>query len=193
MKSPELQAITTLLQEVNQGHEGAMDKLMAAVYEELRAGAERLMRREVSPGRPGATLQPTALVHDAFLKLIKERQKYDKRGHFFVAFTTCMKEVLLDYIRKQKAAKRGGDWARVPLDPDQPATVQGADLSALLEALEKLDQTDARNAEVAQLRLLCGLTNKETAQSLGVSLATVERDWRFCRAWLKNEIDGAEP
>ena len=187
---PEANHITALLKDVNQGRAGAWDKLMAAVYDELRAGAERLMRRQVSPGRPGATLQPTALVHEAFLRLIIEGLEYERRAQFFAVFSKRMMEVLHDYIRRQKAQKRGGGWVRVALDPDNPASDDDADIPALVEALEKLEKLGSRKAEVVKLRMFCGLTVAEVAELLGTAKATVERDWSFAKAWLSNELGG---
>lgn len=193
MRTPETEDITALLIEVNEERPGAWDKLMAAAYDELRAGAERMMRQNVRPGGPGATLQPTALLHEAFLKLIKEGLAYEKRGHFFVAFSTCMMEVLLDHIRARKAKKRGGSWTKVPLDPYDVAAGRNddsADIPALDAALKKLEAMDSRKADVVKLRMLCGLTIGETAEALGVAHATIERDWSFARAWLAAELAG---
>ena len=187
---PEANDITALLNEVNQGREGAWDNLMAAVYDELRAGAERLMRPQISPGRPGATLQPTALVHEAFLRLIIEGLEYEKRGHFYAVFSKRMMEVLHDYIRWRKAQKRGGGWVRVALDPDSPGSDDGADMPALDAALKKLEAMDSRKADVVKLRVLCGLTIAEVAEALGIAKATAERDWSFAKAWLGNELGG---
>lgn len=184
----EAKDITALLNDVNQGNAGAWDKLMAVVYDELRAGAERLMAQQVSPGRPGATLQPTALVHEAFLRLIVEGLEYERRGHFFAAFSKRVMEVLFDYIRWRKAKKRGGGWVRVALDPDNPASDHDADVPALVEALEKLEKLASRKADVVKLRLFCGLTVAEVAELLGTAKATVERDWGFAKAWLSNEL-----
>ena len=196
--------ITALLEDVNQGRPGAWDRLMDAAYDELRAGADRLMRQNVRPGGPGGTLQPTALVHEAFLRLISEGLNFEKRGHFFVAFSTRMMHFLMDHIRSQKAKKRGGGWARVALDPDAgvpdgPATDDnpdragsddGADILALVEVLEKLEALDARKADVVRLRLFCGLTVAQVGEALGVAKGTVERNWSFAKAWVANELGG---
>ena len=144
------------------------------------------------PGGHGATLQPTVIVHEAFLKLIKERQQYDQRGDFFKIFKRRMKQVLLDYIRARRAKKRGGDRIRVSLSPDDLAADEGVDIPALVEALDKLENLDSRAADVVTMRVLCGLTNAEVAKSLGVSLATVERVWSFAKPWLANELAGDE-
>ena len=188
--APAAKDITALLNEVNQECEGAWDKLMGVVYDELRAGAERLMGPQVSPGRPGATLQPTALVHEAFLRLIMDGLAFERRAHFFAIFNRRMMEVLYDYIRRRKAKKRGGDWARVSLDVDGPTSEEGADILALVEALEKLEKLDSRKANVVKLRLFCGLTVAEVVDALGIAKATVERDWSFAKAWLGNELGG---
>ena len=187
--------ITKLLVDVNDGRPGAWDVLMAAAYDELRAGAGRLMQQEVRAGGPGDTLQPTAVVHEAFIRLIKDGLEYDKRGHFFVAFSTRMMEVLLDHIRARKTQKRGGGFIRVPLDPDarSPERIEdSADISALNTALKKLEAFDSRKANVVKLRIMCGLTIAEAAESLGVGHATVERDWRFSKAWLAAEFAGGK-
>lgn len=184
--------ITALLQDVNEQRNGAMDKLIAVVYDELRAAAAALFRRQVRPGGRGATLQPTAIVHEAFLKLIKERQQYDRRGDFFKIFKRRMKQVLLDHIRARRAKKRGGDHIRVSLNPDDLAADEGVDIPALVEALDKLETLDSRAADVVTMRVLCGLTIAEVAKSLGVSQATVERDWSFAKPWLANELAGDE-
>jgi len=185
--------ITALLDNVNQGREEAWDKLLAVAYDELRAGAKRMMRVQVGPGKPGATLQPTALVHEAFLRLIKEGLAYEKRNHFFAIFNTRMMEVLRDAIRRGKAKKRSGGRVRVPLDPDSPKSDHGADFPDLIDVLEKLEKIDARKANVVQLRVFCGLTVTEVSESLGIGHATVERDWKFAKAWLQNELGEYEP
>ena len=180
--------ITALLEDVNQGRPGAWDRLMDAAYDELRAGADRLMRQNVRPGGPGGTLQPTALVHEAFLRLINEGLNFEKRGHFFVAFSTRMMHFLIDHIRSQKAKKRGGGWTRVPLDPDMPQSDNGADIAAVDAALQELERLDRRKADVVRLRMLCGFTVQEVADLLSIAHATVERDWAFAKAWLRKEL-----
>jgi len=187
--------ITALLQRVNQGQEGGLNELMTAVYDELRAIADRHLRHKFGSGLPGVTLQPTALVNETFLKLIKQRQKYDNRGHFFAIATKLMLRVLLDYHRARSARKRGGARLVVSIDPDRDVLVTGsreegseAEIPALVEALAQLEKLDSRKADVVKLRILYGLTVPEAAHSLGVGTATVERDWAFARAWLRKQL-----
>jgi len=187
--------ITRLLERANEGEGGALDDLMRVVNDELRGVADRHMRRVFGQGLPGITLQPTALVNEAFLKLIKQRKKYDNRGHFFAIATKVLLRVLMDYHRERAAKKRGGGWVRVPLDPDLQTVMQDggveAEAAAIPEvaaALEKLEALDERKANIVRLRVLWGLTIDEAAEALGVSHATVERDWEFARAWLGKEL-----
>ncbi len=130
------------------------------------------------------------------MKLINQRQRYDNRGQFFAIATKLMIRVLVDYTRQRKAAKRGGGWVRVSIDVDRHAAApqaeeQGAEISALVAALEKLENLDSRKADVVKLRVLWGLKIGEIAESLGIGRATVDRDWSFAKAWLKNEIEEA--
>ncbi|OWY70608.1 hypothetical protein B7486_13400 [cyanobacterium TDX16] len=186
----EIDDISSLLTDVNQDKAGAMDALIAAAYEDLRATAKRILKGQVRPGRPGDTLQPTALVNEAFLKLIKEGLRLERRGQFFMAFSTCMRQVLLDYIRGQKAEKRGGAWTRVAFDSDAPDSDSTTDPRAFEEALQKLERLDSRKAKAVELRFFCGMTLQEIADALNVSRATIERDWEFARAWLRKELAG---
>jgi RNA polymerase sigma-70 factor, ECF subfamily len=183
--------VTRLLECVNEGDSAARDQLMAAVYDDLRGIARRCMDKRFG-SRGDLTLQPTALVHESWMKLIRQRQKYDNRGQFFAIATKVIIRVLLDYARERQAAKRGGGQVRVPLDPDwgTPAKSQddGPELSSLVGALEKLEALDSRKADVVKLRVLWGLTNDEVAKSLGIGRATVDRDWSFAKAWLKKEM-----
>lgn len=193
MTAPRSEEVTCLLQRLNDGEDDALERLMEVVHEDLRGMARRHMDRQFSPGQPGVTLQPTALVNETFMKLIKQRQRYDNRGHFFAIATRLMIRVLIDYARRRKAAKRGGGWVRVSIDVDRHAAApqaeeEGAEVSALVAALEKLEQLDPRKADVVKLRVLWGLTIGEIAESLDVGRATVDRDWSFAKAWLKNEI-----
>ena len=190
--------VTCLLQRLNAGEEGGLDRLMEAVYGDLRAMAQRHMDREFGRGRPGVTLQPTALVNEAYIKLIKQRQKYDNRGQFFAIATKLMIRVLMDYHRRRKAAKRGGDQVRVSLGVDRDMPLdhpqdEGEELTAVVEALERLEKLDSRKADVVKLRVLWGLKIEEIAKSLGVGRATVDRDWSFAKAWLKKEIEESKP
>lgn len=194
MPSRRSEEVTVLLKRLNDGDEAAMDGLMDVVYDQLRDMAQRHMDREFGRGQPGVTLQPTALVNETFMKLIKQRQKYDNRSQFFAIATKLMIRVLMDYHRQRKAAKRGGGWARVPLDVDGGVDVGaapegGTEITVLVSALEKLEKMDSRKADVVKLRVLWGLKIEEIATSLGVGRATVDHDWSFAKVWLKKEIE----
>jgi len=186
--------VTSLLQRVADGSAGALDELTAIVYDDLRAVADRHMRRVFGGRMGGITLQPTALVNETFLKLIKQRQRFDNRGHFFAIATKVMLRVLLDDHRRRAAAKRGGAWVRVAFDPEQDPRLarHSPEVPALVEALEKLEKLDSRKAEVVKLRVLWGLTLPEVARALGAARATVARDWKFARAWLAKELTEKE-
>ena len=203
METSSIGKVTRLLERLNAGEEGAMERLIDVVYEDLRAMAHRQMNRVFGPGHPGVTLQPTALAHETYLKLIKQRRKYDNRGHFFALATKIMIRVLIDYQRNRKAGKRGGDWVRKSLDVDVDAVRPDAagdprgrgtdDLPALLQALDRLETLDARKADVVKYRVFWGLSKDEIVKNLDISRATVNRDWKFAKAWLKKEIEEREP
>lgn len=179
--------ITRLLGEVESGKEGALDEVMGLVYRDLSGMAEGHLKRRYGSNLAGVTLEPSALVHETFLRLIRQRKGFDNRGHFFAIATRMMIRVLNDHARMKGADKRGGDQARVTLTglADQGSA---HDLTDFVRALEKLDDADSRTAEVAKLRLLWGLTVPEIAETLSVSEATVSRDWRFARRWLLAEL-----
>ena len=188
--------LTRLLHRVNDGADGAMDDLMAAVYEDLRHVAERHMVQAFGRGLPGITMEPSALVNESFLRIIKQRNEYDNRGQFFAIATKVMLRVLVDYQRRRVAAKRGGDHQRITLalekHPEQgrgpgPDTVIAVE--TLVEALEGLESLDSRKADVVRMKVVWGLTMPQIAESLDISLATVERDWAFSKAWLARETD----
>lgn len=183
--------ITTLLKRMNAGQPDAMNELMRAVYDELRALAARQLRRQYGAGAARRTLQPTALVHETFLRIIKQRAKYDNRGHFFALATRVMMRVLVDTERARIARKRGGGQVGISMEDiggDVPDKASGEprviSMEAFAHALEALRQVHPRPGEVAQLRLLWNLSNAEIAQALQVSDATVERHWALARAWL---------
>jgi RNA polymerase sigma factor (TIGR02999 family) len=178
--------ITRLLAEAQSGRGEALDEVMTLVYADLRRIAQRRLRRQGQ----GVSLQPTELVHEGFLRLIKQRQKYDSRGHFFAIATRMMLRVLLDHHRDKRRVKRGGAQVRLSLgevEETLPAA-PGAEIPVFVEAVERLETLDARTAEIAKLRLLWGLTTREVADVLAVSPSTVERDWRFGRRWLSAEL-----
>lgn len=178
--------VTRLLAELHDGHEGAADALVPLVYNELHALAVHFMQRE----RSDHTLQPTVLVHDAYLRLVGQRNtSWQNRSHFFGIAAQAMRRILVDHARRTKAAKREGG-ERVTLDDavaDRPGRT--VDLIALDDALEKLAALDPRQARVVELRYFSGLDIEQTASILGISPATVKRDWTFARAFLQRELD----
>jgi RNA polymerase sigma factor (TIGR02999 family) len=178
--------ITHLLNEWSDGDRQALDKLTPLVYEELRQQAARYLRRE----RPGHTLQTTALIHEAYLRLIDAKDvHWQSRAHFFAIAANIMRRILVDHARRRDADKRGGSQIRVR--PDEAFGVVNAidvDLLAIDEALSRLETMDPQQARVVELRFFSGLTVEETAAALGVSPKTVKRDWSVARAWLRREI-----
>ena len=167
-----------------------MDELMRSVYADLERIAERHLAQRFGPGLPGVTLEPAALVNESFLRLIKQKKKFGNRGHFFAIATKVMMRVLLDYQRRRGAVRRGGDRGRITLNLDVHSPVgtaeedRGIEVECLAAALEQLEALDGRKADVVKLRVVWGLKMEEITEALGVSLATVERDWSFSRAWL---------
>ena len=174
--------VTQLLEDLNRGDREAYEKLVPLVYEQLHALAEDQLRRE----RPSHTLQPTALVREAFLRLVDQKKTYWKnRAHFFAVAAQIIRRILVDHARSRGRAKRGGDRGKVLLDEALVSAYErNLDLLALDEALEKLERTAPQQAKVIQMRFFAGLTIRETAAVLGVSSTTVEREWRYARAWL---------
>ncbi len=187
--------ITELLHQAYQGREGALDEVMEIVYDDLRRVAANHMRARYGGNLAGVTLQPTALVNEAFLRLVKQRKQYDSRGHFFAIATRVMLRVLMDYDRRRGAVKRGGDRLRVSLSGVARRVGQepSAEIGAFVEALERLEKLDARTAEVVKLQMLWGLTVPETAEAMDVSVSTVEREWRFARRWLAAALGDDRP
>lgn len=179
--------ITRLLHEADAGRKGALDEVMDLVYRDLSGMAASHLHRRYGANLAGVTLEPSALVHETFLRLIRQRKGFDNRGHFFAIATRMMLRVLNDHARRKDADKRGGDLARVTLSGLEDEG-SAHDLSDFVRALEKLDVTDSRTAEVAKLRLLWGLSIPEISKTLSVSEATVSRDWRFARHWLLAEL-----
>ena len=178
--------ITQKLQAIERGDAQAANELLTLVYDELRRVAAHKMAHEA----PGHTLQPTALVHEAWLHLGGDRQPtWKNRAHFFGAAAEAMRRILVDRAREKQALKRGGDLQRVDLDAVQLASPMPDDeLLALNEALDKLATVDTRAAEIVKLCFFVGLTQEEAAHELGVSVSTAERVWGFARAWLLREV-----
>ena len=174
--------ITALLEAWNQGDLEARDRLMPAVYDELRRRAAAFLRRE----RSAQTLQPTALVHEVYVRLVnQERAVWQNRTQFLAVASEMMRRILVDRARAHKMAKRSGRWARVTLADDVARGAQrDVDVLDLNNALDELATFDPRKARVAELRFFGGLSLEETGQVLGTSLATTMRDWQAARAWL---------
>ena len=181
--------LTAILGEARSGVPDARERLVRAIYAELRRTAGGLMRRE----RPGHTLQTTALVHEALLRLLDGDTLADvpNRRYLFAAAAQAMRQVLVDHARRRNARKRPGNRVRVPLDQVLAGfDEQGLDVIALHEALERLAQEHPRPAQVVDLRFFGGLSSPEVAEALAVSVTIVESDWRFARAWLKGQLGG---
>ena len=181
--------VTRLLVAWGQGDPGALEELIPLVYDELR----RLAARHLSRERPAHTLQPTALVHEAYLKLVdQKRVTWKNRGHFFAVAAQTMRRLLVDHARRLEADKRGSAMTLVPLEAVDAATpAREADLLALDRALEKLASLDATQAKVVELRYFGGLTLEETADVLGASVSTIGRSFRMAKAWLYRELSVA--
>jgi RNA polymerase sigma factor (TIGR02999 family) len=180
---------TLLLAAVEQGDPKAADKLLELVYEELRALAAHKMAREL----PGQTLQPTALVHEAWLRLVgSENPSFQNRAHFFSAAAEAMRRILIERARRRSSLRRGGAYQRVDIDQVNLATPQAdAELLAVDEALDELTKEYPVQGEVVKLRYFGGRKNEEIAEILGVSISTVKNYWAFARAWLIQHIKGA--
>jgi RNA polymerase sigma factor (TIGR02999 family) len=185
--------VTDLLGELRRGNRAALDELVPIVYDELRGIASRQLVGE----RAGHTLQTTALVHEAFLKLVGlDRIDWQGRAHFFAVAARLMRQILVDYAERRGAQKRGGGLVRVPLDEGTLTVApggasEGAHLDSLVSldaALRRLETTDARQGRVVECRFFAGMSVEETAEALEVSPGTVKRDWRLARAWLNREL-----
>jgi RNA polymerase sigma factor (TIGR02999 family) len=179
--------VTEILARLNAGDDSAAGELFPLVYEELRALADSFFRQF----RPGDTMQPTALAHDAYLRLVAATdQQWENRAHFHAVAARAMRQLLLDYARSRRAQKRGGEaWRRVTLD-DALASVesQTVDVLVLDETLGRLAVLNERQAQIVEMRVFGGLTIDETAVALGVGPTTVKSDWLIARAWLRREV-----
>lgn len=192
MSEPAIHELTRTLQSLRDGDRSAQDRLMVLAYDELRRMAAGLMRRE----RPDHTLQPTALVHEAVLRFFHDSDKntdasaIPNRAYFYGAMSQAMRRILVEHARRKATEKRGGQVDRQPLDVTQHYVEQatGADMLQLDELLERLEQLDARTCQVVLLRCFAGLELDEIALQLDVSPSTIDREWRFARAWLKKEL-----
>ena len=181
--------VTEILQDVRHGDKDAPARLMPLVYEELRRLADHYLRQE----RPDHTLQPTALVHEAYLKLVDQtRVDWQNRAHFFGVAAQIMRRILVDHARRHRASKRGGYQQKMTLDEAVDySQSRELNLVALDEALNTLSHLDPRQSQIVELRFFGGLSIEETAEALNVSPATVKVDWSMAKAWLRREI-GAE-
>lgn len=189
MPTPEPPRLTQLLIAWSEGDQRALDELFPLVYDELRRMARRQMRRE----RPGHTLRTTALVNDAYLRLVDQREvHWQNRAHFFAIAAQMMRRILVDHARSKRYEKRGAGAAHVPLE-EAAVLAHGkeAEIIALDEALVALGEIDPRRARVVELRYFGGLSNEEIGEVLKVSPNTVTRDWNMARAWLYQELSGA--
>ena len=187
------EAITAALIALREGAHGAMDRLIPLVYEQLR----RVAHRQLSAESTGHTLSTTGLVHEAYLKLVNQtRVQWQDRGHFFAVAAGAMRRVLVDYARRHRAARRGGDADGAPPVPvslddvEIPVAERAAAILALDDALERLTVFDARLTQVIECRFFAGLTEEETADALGISQRTVAREWVTAKGWLYQELRG---
>ena len=181
------EGITQLLIDWSKGDQAALEKLMPLVYDELRRLASNYLRRE----RASHTLQPTALVNEAYLKLIDQRNpKWQNRAHFFGISAQLMRRILVDHVRQHQAVKRGGsEKQRISLtSAEKVARTPEVDLLALNEALEELEKMDPQQSRIVELKFFGGLSIEEIAEVLKIGHATVERDWKMARAWLRRQL-----
>jgi RNA polymerase sigma factor (TIGR02999 family) len=183
---PEPENATLLMLAAADGDEDAAERLMPLVYEELRTLAAARLRHE----RPGQTLQATALVHEAYLRLVgSQPMQWNSRGHFFAAAAEAMRRILIDRARRNLAEKRGGGRDVLPLDGELPSDeAESRNLLSLNEALAAFEKTDPEKAALVKLRHFAGLSEEQAAQALGISRATAARHWAYARAWLYDEI-----
>lgn len=181
--------ITMVLQAAAAGDASAAERLLPLVYDELR----RLAAARLARTPPGNTLQPTALVHEAYLRVVGSKDPgWDGRGHFFGAAARAMRDILVDQARRKAAVKHGGGLHRRGVEDAEPVWLghSSTDMLALEEALRKLEARDASKAELVMLRFFAGLTQSQIAELRGVSERTVEREWRYVKAWLRKEMGG---
>jgi RNA polymerase sigma factor (TIGR02999 family) len=185
-----MEEVTRVLSAIELGDSRAADHLLPLVYDELRRLAEQRLARE----QPGQTLQPTALVHEAYLRLVgghAAATSWSGRGHFFAAAAEAMRRILVERARRNRTLKRGGDLRRINAAPDElAAPMPDEQLLAIDEALDRFEREFSDKAAVVKLRFFAGLTNVEAAAALGISAATAHRYWVFARAWLFNELSG---
>jgi RNA polymerase sigma-70 factor (ECF subfamily) len=187
--------ITLLLKRINDGESAAMDALLGVVYEDLERMAASYLRRQFGDRGNQITLEPAALVNESFLRLIKQRKGFDNRGQFFAIATKLMLRVLMEYRRSKLAAKRGaGATPRITFAidrqhiADSPQPQSQVEIEELTKALMALDELDPRRAEIVKMRVVWNMTVPEVAEALDVSSSSVNRDWRWAKAWLADEL-----
>jgi len=179
--------VTRILHAIDQGDSHAAEQLLPLVYDELR----RLAADKMAQERPGQTLQATALVHEAYIRLVnvEKAQHWDSRRHFFAAAAEAMRRILVERARRKQGPEREGGHRRVPLsDADPERQPPSVDLLALNDALKGLEAKDSRAAELVKLRFFAGFTRQQAAEALGVSIATVDNDWAYAKGWLQVEL-----
>src|SRR5262245_14841242 len=180
--------VTKILSQIESGDHGAAEQLLPLVYDELR----KLAAAKLAQEKPGQTLQATALVHEAYLRLVGNghSQPWDSRGHFFAAAAEAMRRILVESARRKQSQKAGGDWQRLELsDVEQATRRPHVDVLALSEALDRLESRDTRKASLVKIRYFAGLTNQEAAVALGISTATADNDWAYAKSWLKVQLE----
>jgi RNA polymerase sigma factor (TIGR02999 family) len=183
-----MSAVTQILSAIEQGDPNAAGQLLPLVYDELRRLAAQRLARE----KPGQTLEATALVHEAYLRLVDtdKVQQWNSRGHFFAAAAEAMRRILVERARHKRSRKTGGDRRRLELADLEPAAPEpDVDLLELNEVLDKLEQHDPRKAALVKLRFFAGLTTEQAARALGISTSTADNDWAYARCWLRLEIE----
>jgi len=187
--------VTQILSRIESGDPTASEQLLPLVYDELRKLAAARLAQE----KPGQTLQATALVHEAYLRLVDgiQAEHWNSRGHFFGAAAEAMRRILVDQARRKRSQRRGGNYERIELSSIEPAVqANQLDLLALDDALHQLAARDSRAAELVKLRFFAGLTVAEAAKALAISVATAENDWAYAKSWLKLQLstnDGEPP
>lgn len=181
------ESVTQLLMKWSEGDQSALEELMPLVYNELRRLASNYLRRE----RQNHTLQPTALVNEAYLKLVDQKARWQNRAHFYGVAAQLMRRILVDHARQHQAAKRGGtNQQRLSITSGRAiVAAPEVDVLAVHEALEELKQFDPQQERIVELRFFGGLSIEETAEVLGIGHATVERDWKMARAWLRQKLE----
>jgi RNA polymerase sigma factor (TIGR02999 family) len=186
--------ITLLLDQMSAGEPGAMDRLVTVVHADLTRMAASHLQSRYGDRVGHITLEPAALVNESFLRLIHQRSRFDNRGHFFAIATKVMLRVLSDYQRQRMALKRGGSQPRTLVAVDMPApvpdrTFDAIDIDALIAALDRLQAIDERKADIVRMRIVWGMTVPMIAEALAVSASSVDREWRFVKAWIASELE----